>query len=178
MRDHQAEQKKVERVRYLLDRLDGDQWVVETDNDLVHLVAFRRMDEATIIATFSKEALSHEIELIALGLDVARLLLDVGERASRIISALRRALGHEERKPREKNYAANAAILCAEPLFHRYLERRDPTRTIHNKDHADTTLKKLIGISSKKQLNTEARAQTAFRDLRADYQAWKERGRA
>lgn len=176
-RDHQGEHKKVEQVRRLADRLAGDQWVIETDNDLVHLVAFRHMDEAAIIATFNKDALSHEIELVALGLDVARLLLDVGERASRIIAALRRALG-EEQRPREKNYAANAAILCGEPLFHRYLERRDPTRTIHNKDHADTTLKKLIGITSKKQLNTEARAQTAFRNLRADYQAWKERGRA
>jgi len=159
VRDHQAEQRKVDRVRYLGDRLAGDQWVVETDNDRVHLVAFRHMDEATIIATFSKDALSHEIELVALGLDVARLLLDVGERASKIIAALRRALGHEERKEREKNYAANAAITAKEPVG---------TQTA-----ADTRLKSVLAISSKNQLNEDTQAARRWLDLRRAYENWK-----
>lgn len=173
MRDHQAEQKKVERVRYLADRLAGDQWVVETDDDRVHLVAFRHMDEATIIATFSKDALSHEIELVALGLDVARMLLDVGERASKIIAALRRAMGREERKAREKNYAANAAITVKEPSFWRFLEANTAGGLVRTATAADTRLKSVLAIKSKNQLNDDAQAAGRWLDLRRAYENWK-----
>ncbi|MBA8801526.1 hypothetical protein FHW77_005282 [Agrobacterium sp. RC10-4-1] len=173
MRDHQAEQKKVDRVRYLADRLAGDQWVVETDNERVHLVAFRHMDEATIIATFSKDALSHEIELVALGLDVARLLLDVGERAGKIIAALRRALGREDRKEREKNYAANAAITAKEPSFWRFLEATTAGGQVRTQTAADTRLKSVLAISSKNQLNEDTQAARRWLDLRRAYENWK-----
>lgn len=173
MRDHQAEQKKVERVRYLADRLAGDQWVVETDDDRVHLVAFRHMDEATIIATFHKDALAHEIELVALGLDVARMLLDVGDRAKRIIAALRRALGREERRASEKNYSANAAITVKEASFWRFLEVTTTGGPVRTETAADTRLKSVLAITSKKQLNEDARAAGRWLSLRRDYENWK-----
>lgn len=76
---------------------------------------------------------------------------------------------------REGDFAASADLLCAEPLFHRFLEMRDKTRAIYNQDHADTVLKSLIGISSKTQLNTDERAQSAFIELRTDFGVWKKR---
>ncbi|WP_236764479.1 hypothetical protein [Agrobacterium tumefaciens] len=147
--------------------------MVETDNERVHLVAFRHMDEATIIATFSKDALSHEIELVALGLEVARLLLDVGERAGKIIAALRRALGHEDRKEREKNYAANAAITVKEASFWRFLEVRTTGGPVRTETAADTRLKSVLAITSKKQLNEDAHAAGRWLCLRRDYEKWK-----
>lgn len=75
----------------------------------------------------------------------------------------------------EDDFAAVADLLCSEPLFHRFLERRDQTRAIYNHDHAESVLKSLLGISSKTQLNTDERAQSVFIALRADFDAWKKR---
>ncbi len=76
---------------------------------------------------------------------------------------------------REGDFAALVDVLCAEPLFHRFLEMRDKTRAIYNQAHADTVLKSLLGITSKTQLNTDEPAQGAFIALRADFDAWKKR---
>lgn len=168
------------RLAEIVDRCRRDNWEMDADGDKISVVARRVTGEQITLCTIHTNALPDEIELISGALSDAILFLELRRRA---ITALRsgqsvQAERQQQNTLRDGDFAANAAILCAEPPFHRYLERRDPTRAIHNKEHADTTLKKLIGITSKKQLNTEARAQTAFRDLRADYQAWKERGRA
>jgi len=76
---------------------------------------------------------------------------------------------------REGDFAALADDLCAESLFHRFLEMRDQTRAIYNEGHAATVLKSLLGIANKTQLNTDERAQGAFIALRADFDAWKKR---
>ncbi len=176
----EREKARVARIATIADRCRGDRWEIDTDGDQTHIIAQRSTGDHAVLCTIYADALPDEIELISGALSDAILFLELRRRA---IAALRtgqsvQAARQPQNTLRDGDFAANAAILCAETLFHRYLERRDPTRAIYNKDHADTTLKKLIGITSKKQLNTEARAQTAFRDLRADYQAWKERGRA
>jgi hypothetical protein len=76
---------------------------------------------------------------------------------------------------REGDFAGLADRLCAEPLFHRFLEMRDKTRAIYNEGHADTVLKSLIGIASKTQLNSDERAQSVFIELRSDFDVWKKR---
>lgn len=175
----ERERARLARIAAIADRCHGDSWEIDMDGNQTHIIARRSTGEHAVLCTIYADALPDEIELISGALSDAILFLELRRRA---IVALRSgrytAPSKPQDTPRDGDFAANAAILCGEPLFHRYLERLDPTRAIHNKDHADTTLKKLIGITSKKQLNTEARAQTAFRDLRADYQAWKERGRA
>ncbi|QTQ84591.1 hypothetical protein J8N08_16615 [Agrobacterium tumefaciens] len=174
------EKARVTRIAGIADRCHGDQWEVAADGGRSHIIAQRATGEHVLVCTIHPEALPDEIELIVGALDNVSLFLTLRQRA---IIALKHAYEQARDAPtrmrlREGDFAANAAMLCAEPLFHRYLERRDKTRVIYNKDHADTVLKKLIGITSKKQLNTEERAQKAFLDLRADYQTWKERGRA
>lgn len=176
----ERQKARVARIAAIADRCHGDCWEIDLDGAQTHVIARRSTGEHAVLCTIYADALPDEIELISGALSDAILFLELRRRA---ITVLRSGQSPQTaRQPlntlRDGDFAANAAILCAEPLFHRYLERRDPTRTIHNREHADTTLKKLIGITSKKQLNTEARAQTAFRNLRADYQAWKERGRA
>jgi hypothetical protein len=176
----ERQKARVARIAAIADRCHGDRWEIDTDGTQTHVIARRSTGEHSVLCTIYADALPDEIELISGALSDATLFLELRRMA---IVAFRSGQGrspppHPQDRLRDGDFAANAAILCAEPLFHRYLERRDPTRAIYDKDHADTTLKKLIGITSKKQLNTEARAQTAFRDLRADYQAWKERGRA
>lgn len=174
------EKARVSRLAAIADRCSGDQWEIDTDGKRTHILSTRSTGDRAVLCTIYEDALPDEIELISGALADTLLFLELRRRA---IIALKNGrdtqpVQHQRNRLRDGDFAANAAMLCAEPLFHRFLERRDKTRAIYNKDHADTILKKLIGITSKKQLNTEERAQTAFLDLRADYQAWKERGRA
>lgn len=178
----EREKAKVHRLADIVERCKGDRWMIDTDGREAHVISRRSTGDSAVLCTIYADALPYEIELISGALENVGMLLELRERAivafKHVAPAQTRQVQPQRRELRDGNFAANAAMLCEEPLFHRFLERRDQTRAIHNKDHADTVLKKLIGITSKTQLNTQERAQTAFIDLRSDFEAWKERGRS
>ncbi|WHA40934.1 hypothetical protein [Agrobacterium larrymoorei] len=179
------EKQKVARLTDIVQRCHGDRWSFDTDDKQTHILSCRATGESVVLCTIYADALPDEIELISGALENVALFLELRRRA---IIALKSGQASQSSAPqpehgrqlRDGDFAANAAILCAEPLFHRFLERqdRDGKQAIHDKDQATAVMKRLIGITSRKQLNSEERAQTAFIDLRADFQAWKERGRA
>lgn len=176
--NRQREKARVARLEDITGRCKGDKWRLDTDGDQTHIIARRSTGESVILGTLYAEALPDEIELLTGALENTILFLTLRERAK--IGFRSGQSPPPERQPasrlRDGDFAANAAILCADPLFHRFLERRQhpaEARAIHNKDHADTVLKKLIGITSKTQLNREERAQAAFIDLRSDFELWK-----
>lgn len=174
----QREKARVARLEDIAGSCKGDKWEFDSDGRQTHIISRRSTGERVILGTIHEDALPNEAELITGALENTILFLTLRKRA---IAAFKSGQSlppdtQHRSQLREGDFAANAAILCAEPLFHRFLERRDQTRAIHNKDHADTVLKKLIGITSKTQLNREERAQAAFIDLRSDFEAWK-RGR-
>lgn len=179
----EREKARVARIAAIADRCHGDRWEIDTDGKQAHIIATRSTGDKAVLCTIYEDALPDEIELISGALADAVLFLELRRRA---IIALKNGRDVKPTQPyrtrlREGDFAANAAILCAEPLFHRFLERKQhaaDARAIHNKDHADTVMKNLLGISSKKQLNREERAQMAFIDLRAEFEVWKGRGRA
>ncbi len=175
--EREREKARLSRIAMIADRCAGDRWEIDVDGKHTHVVATRSTGDRAILCTIFEDALPDEVDLISGALADAVLFLSLRRRA---IAALKK--GHstpsdmqQRRQLREGDFAANAAMLCAEPLFHRFLERRDQTRAIHNKDHADTVLKKLLGITSKTQLNREERAQTDFIDLRTDFEIWAKR---
>jgi len=167
----QREKTRVARLTEIATFCKGDKWSIDTEGGATRIVARRATGESAVLCTFHAEALSDDIELISGALENVVLFLELRRRA---IVALRqgRPIARERNGLREGDFAANAAMLCNEKLFHRFLERRDSSRAIHNRDHADGVLKKLLRITSKTQLNTEERAQTAFLDLRADFEVW------
>lgn len=132
-----------------------------------------------MLCTIYADALPDEIELISGALENVFMLLDIRRRAIIALKQGQPAQGAQQAsRMRDGDFAANAAMLCAEPLFQRFLERRNRDGSAnHNQEQADAVLKRLLGITSKTQLNRQERAQAAFIDLRADYQTWK-RGRA
>ncbi len=174
----QREKARVARLEDIAGRCKGDKWEFDIDGGQTHIIARRSTSERVVLGTLYTEALPDEVELLTGALENVILFLELRKRA---IAAFKSAQSLPSDNPqpsqlREGDFAANAAMLCAEPLFHHYLERRlppDQSRAIHNKEHADTVLKKLIGITSKTQLNREERAQAAFIDLRTDFELWK-----
>ncbi|TBN10854.1 hypothetical protein EYC79_18055 [Agrobacterium cavarae] len=179
----EREKQRVARLEDIVRRAKGDRWSFDVDGKQTHILSLRATGESVVLCTIHDEALPDEIELISGALANIVLLLELRQRA---IIALKSGRASQPQQPtqqqrqmRDGDFAANAAILCGQPLFHRFLERRArDCRAIHNKDHADKVMKQLIGITSKTQLNKEERAQAAFIDLRSDFEVWKERGRA
>ena len=175
--DREREKARLTRIAMIADRCNGDRWEIDADGKQRHVVATRSTGDRVILCTIYEDALPDEVDLISGALSDAILFLSLRRRA---IAALKNGQSvqmdpRQHYQLRDGDFAANAAMLCAEPLFHRFLERRDQTRAVHNKDHADTVLKKLLGITSKTQLNREERAQTAFIDLRTDFEIWAKR---
>lgn len=175
------EKAKVHRLALIADRCFGDTWSVDTDGDQIHILTKRSTGERTVICTIYPDALPDEVALITGALENTVLFLTLRQRA---INALRSGQqqpnhGQQQDRLRDRNYAANAAILCAEPDFHRFLEMKDTEGAIYDAKQADAALKRVLRITSKTQLNREARAQTAFIDLRSDFEAYKrKRGQA
>ncbi|MFK0384971.1 DUF4031 domain-containing protein [Agrobacterium sp. NPDC090273] len=87
---------------------------------------------------------------------------------------------HGGKQPRQgqllcDDLAAQAATLCADKAFHRFLEMRDKTRAIYDGTQAETVLKSLLGITSTSQINTDERTQSVFIELRKDFDVFKKR---
>ncbi|WP_313613431.1 hypothetical protein [Agrobacterium sp.] len=174
------EKSKVSRLTIIKDQCRGDSWFADATDGQVHIIAKRSSGEQVVLATIYADALPGEVELISGALENTVMFLELRDRA---IVALRSGQqqprqGQQQDRLRDGDFAANAAMLCAEPLFHRFLERKDSQGAIYDAKQADAALKRVLCINSKTQLNREARAQTAFLDLRADYQAWKEKVKA
>lgn len=173
------EKARVSRLIDIANRCHGDRWEIDFDGQQTNIIAKRSSGEQDVICTISGTALPEEIELISRAFENVVMFLDIRRRAIIALKQSQPSQGaRQATRVRDGDFAANAAILCAEPLFQRFLERRDRGGSaIHNQEQADAVLKRLLGITSKTQLNRQERAQTAFIDLRADFQRWK-RGRA
>lgn len=167
------EKARVSRLLDIVQRLSGDVWTMDSDNGQTHVLARRSSGEAVILCTIFQDALPEEIELIGEAFSNIALLLELRERSITAYAEVQRQLGRKGPVLREGNFAAQAAMLLSEPLFHRFLERHDTGGAIHNRDLADGALKRVLRIKSKTQINTVARAQVAFLQLRSDFEVWK-----
>ncbi len=178
--EREREKARLSRIAMIADRCAGDRWEIDVDGKQTHVVATRSTGDRAILCTIFEDALPDEVDLISGALSDAVLFLSLRRRAIAALKSSHPASSDTQQRQhlREGDFAANAAMLCADPLFHRFLERRQhpaQARAIHNKEHADTVLKTLIGITSKTQLNREERAQAAFIDLRTDFDIWAKR---
>lgn len=162
----------------IADRSNGDVWQVEHDDTGMHLVARRANAERAIICTIHEHALPDEVELLTGALDTLYLLFRTRRRSKAAFEDLQRQINGPQNL-KAGDFAAEAAILCSKPEFHRFLERRDGEQKhpIHTIKEADESMKRLLGITSKAQLMKEERAQQAFFVLRNDFKAWKGQGR-
>jgi hypothetical protein len=170
------ERARLARLADIAERCGRDQWSITAEAREVHITAKRSTGEDAKLCTIHDGALADEIELISGALENVVLFLALRQRAVIAFNELQRQTKPAPHPLKAGDFAANAAILLAKPEFHRFLERRDASRVIHTNEHADTVLKSLLGITSKSQLNTQGQAQGAFIQLRADFEAWVQRG--
>lgn len=161
------------RLADIAERMAQDRWGMVADGDNMRVTSFRGEGEEVTICILTSAALPDEIDLIAGALDDLRLFARSRARASEAFRALREQVaGGGAPRLREGDFAANAAMLCGERTFQRFLEETGADGAVRDKDAADKRLKALLGITSKRQLNDDLAAQAGWIDLRSRYQAW------
>lgn len=167
-----AEVIELRRIRSKLSALDGAQWFRATDERGEFVEAKTRNGELNEIARFHPGAQPEEIDFIVSAPEMASFLLKLVDRA---ISKARQASGTARQHPqtREGNFAAEAAMKCDEPAFKVFLEQRHGLEQPLTKDRAAERLRSILNIKSRKELNENSAAAERWRDLRADFEAWK-----
>lgn len=76
-----------------------------------------------------------------------------------------------------KNYAAEAGMRCSEPAFLVFLEQVHGLERPLTPERAAQKLRSILGVTSRKNLNTDAQAAERWRQLRGDFAHWKRAGR-
>lgn len=164
------------RLADIAERMDGDKWGMVAAETMA-VTTRRATGEEVVLCTFATDALPDEIDLIAGALDDLRLFLRSRSRAAKQFRDMQRQLGREEQRLREGDFAANAAMLCNDRPFQRFLEEKTAGGPVRDSRAADTRLKSVLAIASKTQLNEDAGAQRRWLALRGDYQNWLRGGR-
>lgn len=172
----ERDKAKLEQLAEIARRMEGDWWGMEADGETIKLVARRSTGEDVTLGHFSTDALPDEIELICGAFDLLLLLMRTRARAREEFRELRRQLGQEEKRLREGDFAANAAMHCGERPFQRFLEEASQCGPVRDKLAADTRLKGLLNITSKKQINEDAAAQGRWIAFRGRYEHWMRGG--
>lgn len=159
------------------ERMAGDRWGMVADGDSMRVTSFRGDGKEVTICILTPAALPDEIDLIAGALDDLRLFARSRARAADAFRALRdQVAGGGSPRLREGDFAANAAMLCGERTFQRFLEETGRGGAVRDKESADKILKERLGIASKSRLNDDLAAQAGWIDLRGQYQAWMRGG--
>lgn len=89
-----------------------------------------------------------------------------GERPFAPIAAYGDAVG-------AKNYAAEAAIKCGEPAFKAFLEAEHGLERPLTDERCAQKLRSLLGITTRKTLNSDGTAALRWKKLRGEFEAWR-----
>lgn len=168
----EAERQKLLRLRGIATQLEGDVWAVEPADGRTRIISKRSTGERELLCTIHADVLPHEHALISGVFDLLPFFLGLQDRAAAKVRELQAALSDKAKAERRGDFAAQAAILCQKISFHRFLETKGAGGAIASEQAADTRLKGLLAIDSKKQLNDDADALARFKALRADYDLW------
>ncbi|MFT2213098.1 hypothetical protein ACLJYM_14540 [Rhizobium giardinii] len=173
-KQREAEKARLVRLRAIAAQLVGDKWALESSDGRTRIVTHRSTGDRELLCTVHADVLPHEYELITGAFDLLVLFLNLQDRASVKVRDLMAALDNTAKAGRAKDFAAQAAMLCQSVSFRRFLETKGGP--VADAQAADTRLKGLLSITSKKQLNDDEAARKRFLSLRGDYDFWMKGG--
>lgn len=168
----EAERQRLLRLRSIATQLEGDVWALETVDGRTRIICKRSTGERELLCTIHADVLPHEYELISGAFDLLPFFLGLQDRAAAKVHELAAALADKVKAERRGDFAMQAALLCQKVSFHRFLETKGAGGVIATEQAADTRLKGLLAIDSKKRLNDDADALARFKALRSDYDLW------
>lgn len=162
------EAAELARIRDRLRSIAPGDWTRVYDGDGCYVEAKWPGGELMEVARFHPGADEAEIDFVCEAPRMVRFLLGLVDRA---IAKARR-----EQRAEPKNFAAEAAMKCAEPAFLAFLEQRHGLERPLTPDRAAQKLRTILGISSRKKLNTDAQAADRWQQLRGQFEHWKRAG--
>lgn len=174
-----AEQARLSAIRRRVGMLDGHEWLLGAVDGRMQVDARGPDGSLLDILTFTAHANSDEIQLVADALDDQRFLLSLLDRAFRVLR--RQGDGQDRDRPAQDkvkpNHAAEAAMLCGEPAFKRFLMERHGLDSPATDDRAATKLRSVLGVTSRKEINEDEAVRARWIARRGEFHAWKGRAR-
>jgi len=127
------------------------------------------MGELLVLARFDAASVD-EIDFICNAPDTVAFLLALLDRSIDTIHALKGTTRPApEPQRREKNYAAECALKCAESGFQRFLETCHGLEPPLTAERAAQKVRSLLGVQSRAELNNGGHAAAAWQELRRAY---------
>lgn len=157
-----------------LDRLRAEldvarEWTVAWQGSSATLEAVGDDGERLVLAEF-REATPDEQMVIARAPEALRQLLAVVDRASREIRRAQR-----EGFIAQKDYPAEAAMKCAEPVFRAFLAERAGEPVPPDAEAAAVLQRRLLGVRSRRELKNDGEAAARWAAMRSDFLEWQRR---
>lgn len=168
-----AEKAKLDRIRGLLARQEGAEWQVGSEGEGMILAAAGADGSNVVIARFTGHADPDEMDLAAGALDYCRFLLGLVDRAIEALKPKRQAEAGAGEQRREKDYAAEAAMLCQRGDFKRFLMDRHGLESPATDERTAQRLRSVLGVTSRAEINQSDAVRERWLALRADFHAWK-----
>lgn len=168
-----AEAIELRRIRSKLAALESVHWFHSNDERGQFVEAKTRNGELNEVARFHPGAQPEEIDFIVSAPEMVAFLLRLVDRA---IVAMRPAAPKQSKQRKPPDYTREAAMKSKEPAFKVFLEERYGLERPLTDERANTKLRFILRIQSKKQLNTESDAADRWIRLRDEFSAWKGAG--
>jgi len=134
------------------------------------------MGELLPVLTFHPGASTAERDFVTEAPEAIGFLLGLVERAARKVRALSGQAEPETRAKAGKDYAAEAAMKCAEPSFKRFLMEKHGLESPATDERVAQKVRSLCGVSSRRALNENGKAADRWTNLRRAFDAWRRAG--
>ncbi|MGI2036394.1 hypothetical protein ACRQ1B_28865 [Rhizobium panacihumi] len=179
MTDRNEEREWFGRLQLIAGNVEGDRWLIETDDAGTYLFSVRPTGESSHIATIESGATRFDKRLISEAIPLLFGFFDMVRRAKAKVRELEARVVELEQKLAEvgaKNYSAQAAMLTKDPTFWRFLSSFGDGGPVDGSDEADARLKQVLGFERKRDLNKNDELKRAWRAFYVDYLKWQNEG--
>lgn len=170
-----SESAHLARIRDQLAAIAPARWCRVYDDEGCFIEAQGPMGELLPVLRFDPGASDDEIAIVTDLPEHLTLLLGLVDRA---IAAMKPPARHDgQPSSRPKDFAAECAMKCAEPVFRVFLEDRHGLGRPLTDERVAQKVRGLLGVVSRAELNNGDQAAERWKALRGDFETWKRAGR-
>lgn len=173
------EARQLARLRDDLAALGRAEWLRTHDEHGCMLETRGERGEIVGVARFAGTATEDEIAFACSAPANVAFLLGLLDRAVAKLREIRAQAAAQAQASRDtsKDFAAEAAMRCAEPGFRAFLEDRHGLQRPLTDERVAQRLRSILGVASRAELNNDEAAAARWKQLRGAYEDWKRAGR-
>ena len=163
-----TDKERAESIRHRL-ASTGDDWLIIAESQKTRIVR-QTPDGLEDILIFSETASYDDRDLVMNIQGDLRFLLGLFDRSVQKVRELLAQL------PERKDYAAQTAMLCADPAFKRFMADKHGAESPLTDERVATRLRSVLRISSRAELNENEPAAERWKHLFNSFENWKRHG--